>query len=302
MKALLLCPGNRPPVPALSLDQPLAAIPLLGQPLAATWIERLALLGARDIRVLAPDRGDALRAALGDGGRWGVKLEVIDLASEITAADARASFGPAGEPGWLAAPYDVVTLDRLPGGSGQPLFESYAAWFAAVVAWMPHALTPARLRVVEVKPGVWVGRRAQIAPSARLVAPCWVGDLAYVGAGAVIGPSAVLEDRSVVERNARVVSSIVGADTFVGRMTSISHSLALGSILTNWRSGSSLRVPDPFLMCSLVRGRKAARDGAARPSLASSAGYWRAAAAVAALVASFWTRWDGSSPSLKPPA
>ena len=70
--------------------------------------------------------------------------------------------------------------------------------------------------------------------------------------GAIVGPGAILEDRSVVEEDARVVQSWVGPDTFVGPMTAIGTSLAYGSSLTNWRSDSSLRVPDPFLLCSLA--------------------------------------------------
>jgi hypothetical protein len=36
-------------------------------------------------------------------------------------------------------------------------------------------------------------------------------------------------------------------------MTSISSSLAWGSSLIDWRTDSSLRVPDPFLLSSLAR-------------------------------------------------
>jgi carbonic anhydrase/acetyltransferase-like protein (isoleucine patch superfamily) len=85
-----------------------------------------------------------------------------------------------------------------------------------------------------------------------LVAPCWIGDQVFVEPGAIVGPGVILEDRSVVEKNARVALSWVGPNTFVGPMTSIASSLAWGSSLTNWRSDSSLRVPDSFLLCSLA--------------------------------------------------
>ena len=158
----------------------------------------------------------------------------------------------AGDTRWLPAPHDVVLMSHLPGCPKSPLFESYASWFSAVVEWMPRALTPARVRVSEIRPGVWVGRRARVSPRAQLIAPCWIGDQVFVGPKAVVGPGAVVEDRAVIEVGARVVQSYVGRDTFVGRMTSVVNSLALGNTLINWQTDSSLRVPDPFLLCSLA--------------------------------------------------
>ena len=53
------------------------------------------------------------------------------------------------------APHAVVLMDHLPGRPDLPLFESYASWFAALRAWLPRALTPSRVRVSEVSPGIW---------------------------------------------------------------------------------------------------------------------------------------------------
>jgi hypothetical protein len=86
-----------------------------------------------------------------------------------------------------------------------------------------------------------------------LIGPCWIGDQVFIEPGAVVGPGTIVEDRSVVADEARATHSWVGPDTFVGPMTSVVSSLAWGSNLTNWRSDSSLRVPDPFLLCSLAR-------------------------------------------------
>lgn len=275
MKALLICPAIRPAVPQLAEDGPLALAPILGEGIVSHWIEHLAVHGAREIRVVAADRADQVRAALGNGSRWGVQLEIVATSLEPTVAEAIARFRPteeAGRPkhgvpaplsdvvgssqiattGWLAAPHDIVLMNHLPGCAGLPLFESYASWFAAVLAWMPRALTPARVRVMEIRPGIWVGRRAHVSPKAQLIAPCWIGDQVFVEPGAVVGPGAIIENRSVVEGEARVTQSWVGPDTFVGPMTALTSSLAWGSTLTNWRTDSSLQVPDPFLMCSLA--------------------------------------------------
>jgi hypothetical protein len=252
MKTLLICPSSRPGVPQLTQFAPLAVLPVFGECFAGHWVEHLALLGAREVRVIAADRAEEVRAALGDGARWGVRLDVVSVRAEPTRAEAAAAYRPAGEPGWLPEPHDLVLLDHLPGCRQLPLFESYASWFAALLGWVPRALTPARVRVHELRPGIWVSRRAQIASTAEMTAPCWIGDQAIVAAGAVVGPDAILEDRCVVDAEARVAHSWIGPDTYVGAMTSVESSLAWGSCLTNWLNDSSLQVPDPFLLHSLA--------------------------------------------------
>ncbi|HWA10527.1 MAG TPA: hypothetical protein VG838_13860 [Opitutaceae bacterium] len=271
MKTLLICPALRPAVPQLAEDAPLALAPILGESLVCHWIEHLALCGATEVRILASDRAADVGAAVGDGARWGVKVEVVPGAYELSPAEAAAAHRPAGEPGWLPAPHDIVPMSHLPGAAGLPLFESYAGWYAALLAWMPQALTPARVRVSEILPGIWVGRRARVAPTATLVAPCWIGDQVFVEPHAVVGPGAIVEDRAVVERNARVIQSWVGPDTFVGRLTVVAGSLACGGTLTNWQTDSSLRVPDPFLLCSLAHPQPATTAAAPRAVRAVSA-------------------------------
>ncbi len=253
MKALLICPSKGPAVPHLVELGPLATVPILGDCVAGHWIEHLAALGARQIQVVAADGEDKVREAVGDGARWGVRISVIAANVEPTREEAAKRYRPAGEPGWLPAPNDVVFMSHLPGCPQLPLFESYACWFSALVAWMPLALTPARVRVKEARPGIWIGSRARVASAAELIAPCWVGDQVTVEAGAVVGPGAILEDRAVVSPKALVTRSWVGPDTFVGPLTSVSNSLAWGSTLIDWRTDSSLHVPDSFLLGSLAK-------------------------------------------------
>lgn len=253
MKALLICPADRPGVAHLAENSPLAVVPLLGKSLLEYWLEALAARGARHVIILASDRPDQVRSVVGDGAQWGLKVDLIPKNRELGVAEARARYRGPGESEWLAE--DVTLLDRLPGLPNHPLFENYAGWFAALRAWMPRAVTATRIGVREIEPGVWVGLRAQIAPNVQLRAPCWIGDHALIGSGAIIGPDAIVEDRVVVEHDARINHSVVGPETFVGPHIVIERSLAHGSTVLNWKSGSCLQVPDPFLLCSLDERR-----------------------------------------------
>ncbi len=249
MKTVLICPGYRPGLKHLTELAPLAALPLLGESLVVYWLVHLASLGAREVVICASDRPWALREIVGSGSRWGLKVQVVTEMYELTVAEARARHG--GGEGWLHAPHDVVLGDHLPGLADHRLGENYADWYAAVQAWVDRAVTPDRTGVREQAPGVRVGRQCRIHPEAVLRAPCWIGEKVRIGAGAIIGPHAVIEDRSLVEPGAEVVRSIVGPETLVGENTEVTDSLAFGSTLINWRDGSSLHVPDEFLLCAL---------------------------------------------------
>lgn len=273
MKTILICPAIRPAVTQLSATAPLAIVPLLGECLVSFWLEHLAGLGARHVLLVASDRPALVRAAVEDGRRWGLAVEVIEAHDEPTPAEAAALHRPADQTGWMPAPHDIVVMNSLPGLAGVPLFDSYASWFAALRAWMPQALTPARVRMRELRPGIWVGSGARISPRAQLHAPCWIGDHAMIEEDAVVGPNAIIEDRAIVSHGARVTDSVVGPDTFVGRLTAVAQSFAFGSLLVNWQNESVLRVPDSFLLCSLAelpapsmpRAVAAAARVAARP-------------------------------------
>jgi hypothetical protein len=197
--------------------------------------------------VLAADRPDLVRGVVGDGARWGVELELVAKNKELTVAEARAKYRPVDATDW-APQDDVVLLDYLPGQPDLPLFESYSGWWNAVQAWVPHAVAPARIGAREIQPGVWVGLHSQIDPTARLHAPCWIGENVFVAANANIGPDAIVDDRVIVESGARIEHSVIWPETFVGRLVAVRNSLASGSTLLNHQTGSCLRVPDDFLL------------------------------------------------------
>ena len=261
MKSILIAPAERSEVAALAEALPLVLTPVFGKPLLVYWLEHLADLGIRDIRVLATDRPDQVRAAVGNGARWGVSVEVIPALRELSVAEARAKYRAKDETDWPAEHHDVVVMDHFPNLPNLPLFESYQSWMAALQAWLPHAARRHRVGVREVQPGVWVGLRSRVSPAAKLQGPCWIGENVWVAENTVVGPYAVLENRVVVESGVEISNSTIGPDTLVGHFTEVRDSLANGNTLVNWRTGSRTTVPDAFLMCSLAKSRSQPQAG-----------------------------------------
>jgi NDP-sugar pyrophosphorylase family protein len=221
----------------------------MGQSLLEYWLAHLASSGPREVMILAHDRPARLLEHVGDGARWGLTVEVAPESRELSPAQALLKYGHELDP--VSTQSAITVLDHFPGMVEMPMFEGYQQWFAALRAWIPRALTPDRVGVRELRPGVHVGLHSRIDPTAKLESPCWIGDYAFVGADAVVGSGSIIERGSIIEPQAEIRDTYVGAFTFVGRYAELASSLAFGSTLINWQTGSAAKVPDPFLLCAL---------------------------------------------------
>ncbi|HZO85423.1 MAG TPA: hypothetical protein VFC26_09430, partial [Verrucomicrobiae bacterium] len=96
MNALLICPAERPGMDHLTKAAPLAAVPMLGQSLVEHWLDEMSRKRAKHVRVLAADRPHLIRSLLGDGSRWGFKLEVLPERTEPSREEAVAQFASSG--------------------------------------------------------------------------------------------------------------------------------------------------------------------------------------------------------------
>ncbi|MGV3775054.1 MAG: hypothetical protein ACO1QB_19310 [Verrucomicrobiales bacterium] len=259
MNTILICPSQTSSLAYLTEACPPVNLPMLGDSFIAYWLEYLAGKKIKQVHLVVTDRPEEIKAALGDGSRWGLKLEIHPVLRELDVVEARKTYKTGTEDQWPAEPDDVIRLDALPGVAQQGIFVSYREWFKSLEPWMNRLVKMQRLGMKEIKPGVWVGSRTKISPSANLIAPCWIGNHVKVGANATIGPNAYLEDKVVADEACEVANSWVGPETFIGKLIQVRESLAWGSHLINWKNGSYLHVPDAFLMCSLAKPGKKTR-------------------------------------------
>jgi len=252
MNALLICPAERAGLEHLFKAAPLAAVPIFGQSLVEHWLDEMGRKQAKHVRVLAADRPHLIRSLLGDGSRWGFKLEVLPERVELSREETLAQFAScATDP--VTSLDDVFTMNHLPGFPKFQLFDDYAALFAGLTSRLNAIGATDRIGLRELEPGIWVGLRSRIDKSARLHAPCWIGEHVWIGPDTDIGPMAVLEDRVFVDRGAWVEQSHVASDSYVGEFVELRHSLAWGPRLINWQNGSCLLVPDDFLLSGFKR-------------------------------------------------
>jgi len=253
MRTLLICPGERDAVAALSQHVPLAHVPVLGQTLLEYWLSSLAIQGTKDIGVLAHARQDLALDLVGNGERWGINAKLIDESRELTSAEALLKYAP--ELDAVAGGDSIIVLDHLPGHPELPLFSSYQHWFAGLRQWIPLAVTVDRVGTNETRPGIWMGSHSHVSPLAQICPPCWIGQHVFIGDRAIIGPGSIIEDGSFIEPGAELAESWVGPDTFVGQFARIRSSLAWGGALINWPTGSAAQVADRFLLCALRQPR-----------------------------------------------
>lgn len=227
MKTKIICPALRPGVAGLARRAPLATLPMFGSSPLGIHLSALYSGGVRDVEILAADRPEFIRDYVGSGEAWGLRVMVTPVADEVRVSGASL----------------LDAADAPCAGA----FQNYRSWFEALRSAFPEASSQ-RAGMRELSPGVCVHSRAEVAPDAKLVAPCWIGENARIGAECLVGPGAYVEDGCVIENGANIEESWVGPGTHVGPYVDILDSLAWGRWLCKWTTGTTTIVHDAFLL------------------------------------------------------
>lgn len=250
MQAALICPNPDRFARCFHHRVPAALVPMLGQTLLERAIWKLVHLGAKTVHVLVCDRPAEVRQAVSGGAAWGITVNVIPVQEECSIPQARQLLR-ADSQSWLSAPDDVSVLCNWPEMLHLAgLLPTTEAWFESLLVNMAEA-GKSTVGMRELSPEVWVGTQARISQKATLHPPCWIGQHAVIAAGTIIGPHAIVEEQALVDEGAEVVDSLVAPSTYVGPHLELRDSIAVGSRLENWRTGSITTVPDPILLHDL---------------------------------------------------
>jgi NDP-sugar pyrophosphorylase family protein len=100
----------------------------------------------------------------------------------------------------------------------------------------------------EVRPGVWIGPGVGIDPSARVIAPAFIGNSARVGAGAVVTRCTAIENGARVDCGTVVENSTVLASSYVGAGLDLAHSVVGMGRIANLRRNTTVEVADRNLI------------------------------------------------------
>lgn len=82
MQVLILAGGLGTRMMPHTADRPKALLPVAGRPFAEHQVELLAANGIRDVVFSIAYKGEMIRAALGDGARWDVRIRYVDEGDE----------------------------------------------------------------------------------------------------------------------------------------------------------------------------------------------------------------------------
>jgi hypothetical protein len=242
-RVILITPDSVPELEPITGGVPVSLAIYLGKPLIDHALDGLVANGVTDVLLLASDRPSDLRAYVGDGSAWGLKLQISPESIMLSANEAALRHS--------SFEHDAIfTLDRLPQAPDVAIISSPATWHQSRMTLLP-LLAPKQIGAREIAPGIWCGLRARVHPSANLIPPAWIGPNAMIQSDASFGPSAYVESDSVIDAHATVENSTIGTRTYLGSMTHLKDSIAAGSMLLNWQNGSLTHLTDAFLLSRL---------------------------------------------------
>lgn len=269
MNAILICPEFRLAAGVFHRMKPLALMPVLGRSLLDLTLAELSRSGVKQVLILAADRPEIIREAVGHGAAWGLKVEVQATTNELTVEEAEARYADQ----FTSRP-QVRILDHLPDMLDSELWRTHFDNFQSLLGALERENLAASLTMREVSSTVWISTKARISSTASLCGPLWIGPHATVKSGAHIGPGSIIESGAFIDNGARVENTWVGPHTYVGVEMNLLQSVAWGNGLLNWQNGSFLELQDAFLQ----------QDISLRAGLGSRASLWERVTALILLI------------------
>jgi len=234
---------------------PFVLWPVGPRPLLAHWMDEAVRRNVAAVCIIAEDRPHLVRAELGGGGYWSRKITVLSQRPANAPSTIERMTGLPGTPD-AAAPTDSAGLLRH--------------WLALQLQWV-GSLAEGRVSIESmVAPGIWLGVKTRIHPTAKLTAPCWIGTHTEIGANSQIGPGAAVGDHCVIDDGASVEDGAVLPGTYVGARLNLRHMIADGAVLLDAARGSRVDITDRFVLAPL-------RDDRTTPNLSErsiAAGFW----------------------------
>jgi hypothetical protein len=108
------------------------------------------------------------------------------------------------------------------------------------------------VRGQEIEEAVWLARNVSLHPTARLIAPLYIGENCRIARGVRIGPDAVIGHNCVLDEKSTVARSVVFPGSYVGEALELSDAIVDKNCLINVRVGSEITIHEDFILGSLA--------------------------------------------------
>jgi len=258
----------------LGHDRSPVLLPFFDRSLLQHAVEALVSRGCKRIGIATMTAIEPIRALVGDGERWGAKIEVYPLRalSELPAlltanapgesvivadaerlptaassADAELTGG-----GWLLLSRDQSksSIDVVEQAGGDVFLdvttpEAYLdSWNRAVMSGNSGLVKTGRSQGENVV----VGRGTRIHPSAQIEGPAYIGERCLISPEAKIGPNTYIGADSIVEDGAILADCAVFPHTYVGPRLEIRRKLVYRSTAYDIDKKVSLDAIEEFLL------------------------------------------------------
>lgn len=100
----------------------------------------------------------------------------------------------------------------------------------------------------EVEPGIWISRNVSLHPTAKLIAPVFIGENCRIEPGVALGPNVVIGKDCVLSEGSLIANSLVLPGSFVGEALELNESIVDRNRLINYAVGVSVPVSDDFVL------------------------------------------------------
>ena len=111
----------------------------------------------------------------------------------------------------------------------------------------PGLIVPGR----QLMPGVMVGRKTRLPPSAIKGKPIFVGSRCRIAADAELMSEVVVSSDVVIDRGAILRSAVIMPHTYIGELVEVADAIVAEDELIHVKTGARTRVSDSFLLSSV---------------------------------------------------
>lgn len=221
MKAIILAAGKGTRLGPLTRDIPKPMLPLGGQPLIAHLVELLREHGVSEIAVNLHHRPEAIRAYLGDGSKFGVRVTYSYEETLLGSAGAVKRLEPFFDETFFVLYGDVLTDIDLTA-----LASCHRSRGASLTMALHEADEPSRCGIAEVDGGGMV-RRFREKPDARDVFSHWANAGVYVAEPSIIR---LVPQDSFFDFGSHLIPLLLEQGDDIGAYLSNSYFLDIGSV------------------------------------------------------------------------